>query len=242
MSKVNLALLCAYSFRSDVETHDRPSGLPARIGTGAHGRVEDWFHGNKPRELDEDIADKAERIAAQMIAWLEPKRDRIIHCEIGLRYDADNDRAAIGPKRGEPGYSDVPDMVLPGTLDLAIRGVDEVLEVIDVKTGQKKYVHDEQVDVQGLALARKLNERVVRVGFIFPRLTKCDEPVLRTLDDRALDLQAGEIHSLMRRLPMAEPAPGEWCWRCEARPSCPAFGAAQAEDSERSLQEAGFFA
>lgn len=241
MSKVHLALLCAYGFREDVETHDRPAGKPARRGTGAHGLVEDWFWRRPPRALDEDIAVEARRIADQLIAWLEPKRDRIIHCEVGLRYDAENDRAEFGPKRGEPGYGDVSQMILPGTLDLALRGVDEVLEVIDVKTGQKKYVHDEQVDVQGLALARKLNERVVRVGFIYPRLTKCDEPEMRTLDENKLDLQAGELHDLMRRLPISEPAPGEWCWQCDARPTCPAFAQARADGDEQTLEEAGFF-
>lgn len=242
MSKVNLALLCAYSFRSDVDTHPRPSGVQARIGTGAHGRVEDWFHRLDPRTLDEEIRDKATRHAEQLIKWLTPRRERILYCEIGLRYDADNDRAEIGPKRGELGYHDVGPMVLPGTLDLALRGEDGVLEVIDTKTGQKKYVHDDQVDVQGLALARKLGENVVRVGFIFPRLTKCDEPEMRTLTELDMDLRAGEMHNLMRHLPMAEPNPGEWCWRCDARATCPAYQAERAHDSEQELEAAGFFA
>lgn len=241
MSKVNLALLCAYSFRDDVESEPRPSGLPARIGTGAHGLVEDWFHGHPPRALEADIEVKASRIAKQLIAWLEPKRDRILFCEVGLRYDAENDRAVIGPKRGEPGYQDVGQMTLPGTLDLALRGIDGLLEVIDVKTGQKQYVHEDQVDVQGLALARHLREPKVRVGFIFPRLTKCDEPELRTLDDNELDLRAGNLHDLMRRLPMASPEPGEWCWRCDARTTCPAFRSERANASERELDAAGYF-
>ncbi len=241
MSTVNLALCCAYSFRLDVEAPGRPSGLPARIGTGAHGRVEDWFHESTPRELAPDIADKAGRIAAQMIKWLEPKRARILHCEVGLRYDAERDTAALGPKRGETGYDDVAPMVLPGTLDLALRGEDGVLEVIDVKTGQKKYVHDDQVDVQGLALARQLGESKARVGFIYPRLTKCDEPEMRTLGETAFDVRAGILHGLLRHLPVSQPEPGEWCWRCDARPGCPAHRERRDESESRDLEEAGFF-
>lgn len=242
MSKVNLALACAHSFRLDVESTERPPGLPARIGTGSHGRVEDWYHRNEPRLLAPDIADKAARIAARMIEWLTPRRDRILYCEIGLRYDAENDTAVIGPKRGEPGYGDVEPMVLPGTLDLALRGEDGVLEVLDVKTGQKKYVHDDQVDVQGLALARMLGETTVRVGFIFPRQTKCDEPEMRTLTENDLDLRAGSTHGLLRHLPVAQPEPGEWCWRCDARPSCPAHQSERAIATATDLEAAGFFA
>lgn len=241
MSKVNLAMLCAYGFREDVETFDRPSGIEARIGTGAHGLVEDWFWKRDPRALEDDIRDKATRIAAQLIKWLEPKRDRILHCEIGLRYDAEHDRAVIGPKRGEPGYDDVAPMVLPGTLDLVLRGEDGCLEVLDTKTGQKKYVHDEQVIVQGLAVARLLGESRVRVGFIFPRLTKCDEPEVWELDDDALDVQAGILHGVMRHLPVSRPEPGDHCWRCDARPGCPAYHAQRDESSATELESAGFF-
>lgn len=240
-SKVNLALACAYSFRPDVEVTERPPGLPARLGTAAHGLAEDWFHERAARELGADVAQKARRIADSLIGWMTPRRHRILYSEVGLRYDAENDTATLGPKRGEPGYADVGPMVLPMTLDLALRGLDKVLEVIDVKTGQKKYVHQDQVDVQGLALARMLGEPEARVGFIYPRLTKCDEPEMTVLDDNALDLRAGEIHDLMRRLPMAEPQPGEWCWRCDARPICPAFQADRAAGSETELDSAGFF-
>jgi hypothetical protein len=241
MSKIDLALLCAYGFRKGVEVTERPSGIEARIGMAAHGLVEDWYHEAPPRALEPDVADKATRIAKQLIAWLEPRRDRIIFCETGLRYDAENDRAAEGPKRGEPGYADVPPMVIPGTLDLALRGEDGVLEVIDVKTGQKRYVHNEQVDTQALALARKLRETTARVGFIYPRLTKCDDPELRTLDENDLDVHAGILHGLMRHLQVAKPEAGEWCWRCDARPGCPAYRESRDESSERELEGAGFF-
>ncbi len=57
------------------------------------------------------------------------------------------------------------------------------------------------------------------------RKTKCDEPKWVHLDADALDEQAGRIARLLRTLPSAEPNPGDHCWRCDARPGCPAYGA-----------------
>lgn len=242
MSSVNLARSCAHGFREDVESVERPSGIEAQIGTGAHSLVEDWYHGRTARSLGADIVDKATRHAAQAIKWLEPRRARILFCEIGLRYDAENDRGTDGPRRGEPGYSPLDAMLIPGTLDLALRGEDGVLEVLDLKTGQKKYAHEDQVYTQGLALARKLRETRVRVGFLFAKLTKCDEPVMRELDENALDVHAGILHGLMRHLLVARPEAGEWCWRCNARPWCPARQDQRADESASDLESAGFFA
>lgn len=241
MSNVNLALLCAYSYTGSVELSPRSPGAKTRRGTGAHGLIEDWFWKRTPRAVDEDVAGEARRIADQMIRWLEPKRDRILHCEVGLRYDAENDDSTVGPKRGEDGYADVGAMVLPGTLDLVLRGEDGVLEVLDVKTGDKRYVHNEQVETQGLAVARLLREKRVRVGFVYPRLTKCDEPEMWEMDETSLDVHAGIVHGLMRHLPVAQPEPGEWCWRCDARPNCPAYREQRAESSENDLEQAGYF-
>ncbi len=241
VSKVDLALICAYGFREDVQRFDRPSGIEARIGTGSHSLVEDWFHGRPARSLGPDIVDKATRHAAQAIKWLEPRRPRILFCEIGMRYDAEQDRGLDGPRRGEDGYGTPGPMELPGTLDLVLRGEDGVLEVLDLKTGQKKYAHEEQIYTQGLAMARKLNETRVRVGFLFAKLTKCDEPEMRELDENALDVHAGVLHGLMRSLPMAKPEPGEWCWRCDARPGCPAHQEQRASESATDLEQAGYF-
>ena len=221
MSKTDMP--CNYWARGDVAYEEAPSGLPARVGTGAHLIVEHWHKEIAPPELPEDIAADAKKFAAQWIKWLEPRRDRILMCEIGIRYDADNDRAVIGPKRGEPGYDDHGPMVMKGTLDLVMRGEDGVLEVLDGKTGKKDYCHDEQLHVQALSVSRLKRENRIRVGFLFPRKTKCDDPVMHELDGDRLDREAGRVHRLLKTLPTTQPNSGDWCWRCPLKGTCPAW-------------------
>lgn len=241
MSKVHLAVLCAHSFRGDVNVTPRPSGIEARKGTAAHKIVECWFHETEPPEYPEDIASDAKRFAASAIRWLEPQRERILACEIGVRYDADADRAVVGPKRDEPGYDDHPPMVLKGTLDLVMRGVDGVLEVLDIKTGKKDNAHNEQIVSQGLAVARLYGEKRVRVGFLFPRLTKCDDPEWIELGENALDMHAGDMHELLSGLPTSEPKPGDGkhCFRCDYRGDCPAFNETRDEQEMEQRIAAG---
>jgi hypothetical protein len=81
----------------------------------------------------------------------------------------------------------------------------------------------------------------VRVGYLYGRKTKCDPPELETLDADRLDHEAGRIARLLRKLPMAEPNPGDHCHFCEAKPGCKAYGASRAEDGERELEQAGYF-
>lgn len=214
---------CNWWARGDVEYPETTSGLPARVGTGAHLLVKHWHRGLPEPELAEDIAVDAKKFAAQWIKWLEPRRPRILSCEIGLRYDAEHDRAVVGPERGEPGYEAEAQMIMPMTLDLVLRGEDGVLEVFDGKTGKKDYCHDEQLHVQALAVSRLKREDRIRVGFLFPRKTKCDDPVTHELDGDRLDREAGRIHRLLKTLPTTEPNSGDWCWRCPLKGTCPAW-------------------
>lgn len=242
MSKVHLAVLCSHSFRGDVTiTQRRPPGIEARRGTAAHALIEAWFHEQPAAEYPEDIASDAKRFAASAIRWLEPQRERILQCEAGLRYDAEADRAVVGPRRGQPGYDDVGPMVLPGTLDLVLRGVDGVIEVLDVKTGKKDNAHNEQIVSQGLAVARLYGEKRVRVGFLFPRLTKCDDPEWIELGEDALDMHAGDMHALLSALATSEPKPGDGkhCFRCDYRGDCPAYSATRDETEMQDRIAAG---
>jgi hypothetical protein len=223
MSKVSLAMLCSYGFRGDVPTAPRPSGRPARVGTAVHLLAEEWFHGRMVPVIDTDIREDAHRIFDQLVGWLEPRRKRIIAVEFGVRYDAARDSAVLGPKRGDAGYGDVAATVVPGTLDVLLRGEDGVLENVDVKTGKKEYAFREQLYSQAVGVSRLYGENRLRVGFIYPRKTKCDEPEWEDLDEDRLDEEAGRIAKVMRRLPVAGPDRGDWCWRCDAREGCPAW-------------------
>lgn len=223
ISKMSLALVCTHSFRMDVQANPRPVGPEARIGTHTHDMVALDLGVPPPKREDVDPTEVAAAMVLYRSAmtWVGPRRDRVLNAELGIRYDASTDRAVVGPRRGEPGYDDVGAMVLPGTLDLLLRGADAVLEVVDLKTGKKDYETPWQLYAQAVAASRLFGEKVVRVGYLYARKTKCDEPAWETLDEDRLDEEAGRIAKTLRRLPMAEPERGDWCFRCDAREACP---------------------
>lgn len=233
MSRYPTALSCSYWARSDVACVERPSGREARIGTLVHKAAEEHVKRGSTAatqhlevERSTGHADAAEVDVAKSV-YLGPLSEYLdgqdwTACELGLRYDAATDAATAGPRRGEPGYDDVPAMVLPGTLDLVLVDGDRA-DVIDLKTGKKQHAHVEQLYAQAVAVSRHYRVRTVRVGFLFARKTKCVEPEWEALDEDRLDEEAGRIARTLRRLPLAEPVRGDWCWYCGARDACPAW-------------------
>lgn len=242
-SKLALAHACSWSFRADSPQHPRPSGVAARVGTLVHKMMELYVKTGAAPDLLPN-ADPAELAEAKTL-FSKPVRDfldstRWTACEIGLRYDAKTDTTKLGPRRGEPGYEDVGETEIPTTLDLT-HFEDGLLSVVDLKSG--KLVEDrEQLYGQAVAAARYYGADRARVAYAYARKTKCDPPKWEMLDADALDMQAGRLSRLVRRLPVAAPVAGDYCWKCDARPACPAFGAEQANDSARELEAAGFFA
>lgn len=243
MSRLSLAHACSWSFRADAPQHPRPAGAPARIGSRTHKLMERYVKGGGLLEICPADADEETREAFAFFS--PPVRGFLASiswtaCEIGLRYDSQTDTCTAGPRRGEPGYDEIAPTVLPGTLDLvAVEG--GVVTVADLKTG--KHVTDrEQLYGQAVAASRYFGVPRARVAYVYARKTKCDPPEWEELDADRLDEEAGRIARVMRRLPVAEPVPGDYCWRCDSRPSCPAFGEAQASDSASELEAAGFWA
>lgn len=242
MSRLSLAYQCAWSFRSDSPQHPRPSGTPARIGTGTHSCMEHYV---KKGAVLTDLPKLKPEEAAEALAFFSPPVRAFIDsipwtaCEIGLRYDARTDTTTAGPRRGEPGYDEIGATVLPGTLDLVAVEPDMVT-VVDLKTG--KHVTDrDQLYAQAVAAARFYDVPSARVAYLYARKTKCDPPEWEHLDADKLDLEAGRISRLVKRLPMAQPQAGDYCWKCDSRPSCPAFGAEKASAEAADLEAAGFF-
>jgi len=224
---MSVALCCTHGFKPDtpqLREEPSPTALAAReTGTHTHDMIALDLGVETPKRENVDPSHVAAAIALYKSAmnWIEPRRERVLSAEVGMRYDAATDRAVVGPRRGEPGYQDVEAMILPGTLDLVLRGADGVLEVVDVKTGKKAYETPWQLYAQAVAASRLYAEKIVRVGYLYPRKTKCDEPEWETLDEDRLDEEAGRISKVLRRLPMAEPERGDWCFRCDARAACP---------------------
>lgn len=221
-SSVASALRCAYPYRPGVRTVPRPSGPAALMGTDVHTAIELALAGKTMVWGDQPHAQDAARHAVQAVSWIK-SFGAPTHVEQGFVYDGRNDLATWGPRRGEPGYNDTPSHAIRGTLDLAWVAND-VAYLADIKTGKTQNAHVEQLLMQALAVSRVTGVKVVRVGFLFTRLTKVLPPEWQELDEDALDAFAGRLHRLSRTLPMAQATPNEGCKWCEVPPDeCPAF-------------------
>jgi hypothetical protein len=236
MSKMDLALGavedppsgCLYGFRDDVERVERTPGRAAQIGSLVHKLAECHLTGESVSMTDLDPEVVAEALAlfnGPLKDWLEPWRGAYI--EKGLRYDAEQDIARFGPRRGDEGYDRHGAMVLKGTLDLARIEAGEAW-VVDLKSGKKENAHQEQLMAQAVAfsrlpVARTMDVRKVHVAFAFARKVRMPEVEYVTLNADDLDAAAGKIRRALRLLPTSQPQTGDYCWRCDARPMCPAW-------------------
>lgn len=244
-SKYSLAQVCAYWARADVVCPPRPVGDAAKLGTAVHALVEYEqrvrMGSGAPAGLEvpnspHDI--EAYPMARQANAWLAT-REVPTHVEIPIIYDAEADTARVAETSGHRGYRDVGPMQIPTTLDLLWFG-GGILEVVDLKTGQERHAHPEQLDIQALAASRLFGKATARVGFLFARKTKVIPPKWRELDEAALAAEAFLAASVMRSLPMAQPNPGPHCWTCPlGRDACPAHQAPSAEDMAEAFASVG---
>jgi hypothetical protein len=228
---------CAYQFRADAETVERPAGNAATFGTRVHELVENAVSrailkcepfGSRCSPSGGSDGD-ADKHANHAITWLrdifhEEAAGCMFFSERGFVYDALNDVAEWGPRRGEPGYEVAPANSIRGTVDWAwVRA--GVLHVVDIKTGKTQNAHAEQLMVQAVALSRILKIYTVRAGFLFTRLTKLIAPQWIDLDADAIDAEAGRIGRTLRALPTAKPQIGQHCNWCDVAPGkCPAGG------------------
>lgn len=240
-SRMSLAHACSFGFRSDVAAVERPAGRPARIGSAVHTMVELAVRGEVKALAEEpDIVAEAQAIFDGPLSGFV-KSQEWTACELGLRYDAEADACTIGPRRGEAGYDEVGAMVLPGTLDLVLVEGTRA-RVYDVKSG-KMPEDKEQLYAQAVAVSRLYGVDTVEVAYARALKTKLQADDVEVLDAARLDEEAGRIARVLRKLPTSQPVPGEkYCWRCNARGACPAFGAETADAKMRTLEEAGLWA
>jgi hypothetical protein len=219
MSKLSLAHKCLYGFRGDVEVNPRPVGRAAQLGSLVHTLAEATVKGRSfAEDVDATLLSEAMQIATGPLDDFLKSR-KWTACEQGYRYDAANDVSVEGPRRGDPGYDDVGLRVLAGTIDLVSVDGTEAL-VVDVKTG-KPPEDAEQLYGQAVAVARHYKLTQVRIQYARALKTKLDILNDEVLDTDRLDVEAGRIAGLLRRLPTAEPVRGDHCWKCDARSTCP---------------------
>ncbi len=229
-SKLDLAFLCQYSFRGDVDVPDRPSGEKAIRGTAVHLASECFHHGRALPMLDEEGA----ALWRSLKGWLEttPKYN---HSELALLYDAETDTATrcemgAGPRD----YKGVGPMRLPMRLDLVRERMDDdEIWIVDVKTGSRSNAApaatNPQLATQAVAASRYFGVNRANVGLVFPMKTKVHVPEWHLIDGDALDEHAGKIHRVLQMIPDSKPFVGDHCYRCNLGPAkgqmaaCPAW-------------------
>lgn len=231
-SRYHHALLCAWPYRPDVEVPPQPSGAAARLGTAVHALVDAHVSGRAEPDLPELL--EAAPIARQAIAWLG-KREKPHASEIAIAYDPTTDTARLlDVSGGHRAYGKLAPTEIPTTLDLLWLHEGHVV-VADLKTGKKANAHPEQLYLQALAATRLLDRPRAHVHFVWARKTKCEADAPEELGPGELEVESWRASSLVRRLPVAQPQPGDGCWFCPAKPACPAHAAPTEQDRAEAL-------
>lgn len=226
-SKVHAARRCGYAFRPDVPKTPREPGKAAVMGTAAHEELEALIKlGVGPQAPSKSMMNasypKHERHAYQAYLWVY-EYGLPTHVELGFLYNTETDTAALGPRRGEPGYDVTPEHCIRGTFDMVwdLKGTGTV---IDYKTGKVKNAHVDQLKIQAVAASRIWGFKGVAIGFLFSRLTKVIEPKFEYMNEDDLDSEAGGLRKLLHVIPTAEPTQGDHCRWCDVTPgACPVW-------------------
>lgn len=239
LSRYALATKCSYWARGDIEFTEEPPGEKARIGTLVHRLVEAHLTpGKKVHEDDVDLHELAQAMeifSGPLRGWVDawasgPERRRV---ELRLRYEVDSDTVKETPRRGEPGYCRPGFREVTGELDF-IKDYGTHLEVIDLKTGQKRYTNEEQLRSYAVLASRFWPTKLVRVAFLYARKTKVELTPFVDLDADRLDAEAGDLRVTLLSVPGAEPKRGDHCFTCPlGRSRCPAY----ARDQSPTLLE-----
>lgn len=214
---------CSYWARLDVEQFRRENKA-GDLGTETHSYVECSLAGLEVASMF--FTDEATRIGNQVLQWLD-EAGRPDHVESAIIYDTVKDAARDplpredGQARAHRDYGPFSPLEMPGTSDY-VWVFDDHVVIRDLKTGKKENAHREQLVVQALQATRRYGKLFAKVGFLFGRKTKVEAPKLETIGPDELEAASWEMASTLRRLPMAQPTPGEACWFCPARPACPA--------------------
>lgn len=213
---------CLWWARGDVECPDDPPGEKARIGTVVHRLSQEHLVGvpfdrSKVglKELAEALSIFNGPLKGWLDAWLASPGEH--HVEERLRYDAEDDRVFVVPRREDPAYAPPSAMQMTGELDL-VTVLPEHIEVVDLKTGQERNSNESQLTGYSVVAARKWNRPLVKSAFLYARKTKVKLTPWIEMDVDAIDAEAGKLRRTLRTLPQAERVKGDHCYRCPMGP------------------------
>ncbi len=212
-------LPCVWWARPDVDCPDDPPGEKAQIGTCVHGLSEEHLTGKvfdrtkHTMQVLTQALDIFKNLKPWLDTWKAQPGQKIV--EGRLRYDTEDGRAFPTPRRGEDGYTRPGDSQLTGEIDLVtIYPNEELAEVIDLKTGQKRNSNESQLRGYSVVVKARYGVKHVRSAFLYARKTKLDLEPWMEMDEDALDAEAGKLRRTLRTLPQAKPVKGDHCYRC----------------------------
>lgn len=213
---------CVYWARPEIDLPVQEVGRAGKIGNASHAHVAAYAQGRTPPEPETEEEWEALPIGRRVVAWLDDVGIPTA-VEIAIAYDTATDTARRIEVGWHRDYADLRPTEIPTTLDF-VWVTDDAVEVVDLKAGKRQNAHKEQLHIQGLASARLFGRPLARVAFTFARQTKCGRDPWEEMDADRLEGEAWRAAAVMRRLPVAQPQPGNWCWRCPlGRANCSAW-------------------
>jgi len=199
---------CLYWARLDVAWTADDESDEARDGTQCHALAEG-------REVH-DASPRARALHASYERWCADHGEHMnAEREVVMAYDLATDTARVVPSAGHRDYSSKRDTEVIGTFDAIGDGVD------DLKTGQERYCHEEQLKLGALCLARLRDRSDVRARFVFINEQFCYTREFQ-YDALELDEFADQLRAWDAAIPTSKPVPGSHCRYCPASASCPA--------------------
>ena len=230
-SRRYIAQHCLWWARPEVVLDPRSSSDAASLGSALHRAAELGQDGEEvdlaavalQYGLSKQQTEELRDLFDQWFCWWTLQHAGRSWCsEVALAYDPLTDAARALPSQGARDYSRATPDEICGTLDLLVVDLDGA-ENVDLKTGRGSHsVQDHllQLEHGAVAMARihGLDEVTVKTAHVTPAGVLVTR---RTLDVFALDAAALTMRDELRRIPTAQPNPGDHCGWCPAKGSCP---------------------
>lgn len=221
-SRAGLLVKCQWWARPEVVEPYQPKTAAMAEGTRVHKLLEMAIKGETvlPREGD-----------APLLEWLKGfwPRAKNLRPEVKFALNAVTKQCRELKAKGERDYRETHIYELPGTADMVWHDPDGVLHVCDLKTGNPKYLEPPgpvgQLGALAVMATGALGEQRARVSYL---LFKSGQSEAKLTEAAELDAQAlAQVGSTLRRAllrrEIAEPVPNPDCWKCGAKPICPAW-------------------
>jgi hypothetical protein len=225
-SKLELLDFCAYwpKLPGDPFTGSEK----ASTGKATHSLIEQDSLGGVP-EIDE-FADpiRANKLFTRWKPWFDTyKAGRVFWPEVAILYNVTTGKVRLADDDwAETGRVRATDETVAIIDSMHIAPDFSHAEILDWKTGRKTTPAEQnaQMALGALCVMRLFDVPIVRVGLVYLFVRK--EPHVDMAELNSFDLLDFEDRTRRRMaaIPASQPNPGDWCFRCPGKGSCPALG------------------